>query len=185
MSVSANESNTNELNIRISEGRNGKNFVEKITIAKKDIGKDFRIDGDTVFVSGMKHFENPVPYKFIRARVFAGWLQYPMEKYKDSTYFLRDLKIHDQGGMAEVNANGVDYTVELTQLVYGKIIKIMKIAIYEMPLDSVQINSRSISYAWATPEAKRLGINLRKIVSGWTFIEPGYVNNTTLKREKK
>ncbi len=159
------------ISLEITQGRNGKHFVEKIVLPKDVFSSEnINIDGDTLFVKGMNHFEHPEPYRFIKARMFSGWLQYPVKQFKDSTYFQRDLQLHDQGGMAELDIEGVDYTVELTQLVYGKKIKLMKIAIYDIPLDSVGINSKSISYAWTSPEAKRLGINLRKIVSGWTLI---------------
>jgi len=115
--------------------------------------------------------------------MFSGWIQYPMSEFSDSIYANRDLVIHDQGGMAELQLNGVDYTVELTQLQFAKTIHIMKLAVYDMPIDSVGINSKSISYTWTTPEAKRLGINLRKVISGWTFIEPGYVNSNNLNKK--
>jgi len=45
------------------------------------------------------------------------------------------------------------------------------LAIYDLPLAEVDINSKAISYTWANPEATRIGINLRKIISGWTLIE--------------
>jgi hypothetical protein len=61
----------------------------------------------------------------------------------------------------------------------------MKLAIYDMPMDSVQINSHAISYTWLNPEAKRTGINLRKVISGWTLKEPGYVNSDNTKFDKK
>ncbi len=60
----------------------------------------------------------------------------------------------------------------------------MKLAIYQEPLDSINYHSRSIAYTWANPEAKRIGMNLRKISSGWTLIEPGYLNSDNLKSKK-
>ncbi len=178
--------NKDGFQMEITEGRNGKKFVEKIILpADAFSSEQVKIDEDTLYVKGMNHFDHlSKPYRFVRVRQFSGWLQYPMEKYKDSTYFQRNLQLHDQGGMAELDIEGVDYTVELTQLIYGKKIKLMKIAIYDMPLDSVGINSKSISYAWTSPEATRLGINLRKIVSGWTLIEPDYVNSNTMKKKE-
>ena len=177
------------LEVIIREGRNGKRFVEKLTFSKKEIknSKNFTVLGDTLFVKGQAPFVHKQPYKLIRSRYFNGWLQYPLQQFKDSTYIKRNLQIHDQGGMAQLNAEGVNYTVELTQLIYGKQINLMKIAVYNIPMDSVTINSKSISYAWASPNAKRLGINLRNIVTGWTLIEPHYINSNTIakKSEKK
>ncbi len=179
LSISENENDS--LYISISKGRNGKNFVEKISVAKVSL----RIDVDTLFVSGLNHFENKNSYKFIRARTFSGWLEYPMKQYKDSVYRQGNLEIHDQGGMAEIDIEGVRYTAELTQLVYGKRLAIMKLAIYDMPMDSVGINSRSICYTWVNPKAKRIGINLRKMITGWTLIEPGFQNQNTWRKEKQ
>ena len=144
--------------------------------------KSIEISGDTIRITGLDIYpeQKEAPYELIKCRFFSGWLQYPNPENEEDVYWLRDLEIHDQGGMAELDINGVDYTVELTQLVYGHAIKLMKIAIYDMPLTEVGINSRSISYAWTSPEAKRLGINLRKIVSGWTLIEPGFINSNTM-----
>lgn len=145
------------------------------------------IKGDTLKFNGLGVFptKDEVPYTFVRCRYFSGWLQCPYPDDPDSLYSQRDLQIHDQGGMVELDFEGIDYTAELTQLVYGHKIKIMKLAIYDMPLAEVGINSKSISYTWSNPEAKRLGINLRKIISGWTLIEEGYVNSNNLNKKKE
>ena len=94
--------------------------------------------------------------------------------------------MHDQGDRIQLqfpDGSLGEYTVELTQLVYGKKIAIMKLAVYDLPASKLEINSRSISYTWTNPEAKRIGINLRKIVSGWTLIEPGYLNSNNMRKE--
>ena len=183
--LSISEHGKDSVQIEIREGRNGKNFIEKLQLSMNDSKKSIRIDADTLFVSGIDHFENVASYRFIRTRTFSGWLEYPMQQYKDSIYRVGNLEIHDQGGMAEIDIEGVQYTAELTQLVYGKRLSIMKLAVYDMPLDSVEINSRSISYTWVNPEAKRIGINLRKMITGWTLIEPGFQNQNTWRKEKK
>ena len=123
----------------------------------------------------------------MKCRFFSGWIQYPLPDIPDSTFMMRNLKIHDQGGMQQLflaDGTPIDYTIELTQLVYGKRISIMKLAIYDMPKDSVDYNSRSISYTWTNPEAKRIGVNLRKIGSGLTLIEPNYMNSNNTKFKK-
>lgn len=121
------------------------------------------------------------PYVLLPCRYFSGWIQYPPKfNEPDELYSLRDLEIHDQGGYVELDIEGVDYTAELTQLVYAKRLRIMKLAIYDMPLKDVEINSKAICYTWVNPEAKRIGINIRKVISGWTLIEPDYVNSNNL-----
>jgi len=115
---------------------------------------------------------------FRPCRYFSGWIQYPPDiNEPEELYSLRNLEIHDQGGYVELDVDGVDYTVELTQLIYADTLRIMKLAVYDMPLAEVDINSRSICYTWTQPDAKRLGINIRKVLSGWTLIEPGYVSS--------
>jgi hypothetical protein len=144
---------------------------------------EIKMKGDTLWLNHPDLVEsNKVPYRFVKCRFFTGWLQYPLPNKPDSTHFQNNLMMHDQGGMAELKYPNAKYTVELTQLVYGQKIKLMKIAIYEMPLDSIGINSHSASYAWTSPETKRLGINLRRIVSGWTLVEKGYLNRNTLNK---
>ncbi len=174
-----------DVTIELREGRNGKTSVEHIVLAEADLKEHVKKDGDTIYISNLKHFKNKTPYKFIKTRMFSGWIEVPLKQYGDSIYRKSNLEIHDQGGMAEIDIDGTPYTAELTQLLFGKKLRIMKLAIYDMPMDSVGINSRSISYTWSNPESKRLGINLRKVVSGWTFIEPGYVNSDNTKFEKK
>ncbi|TAE32240.1 MAG: hypothetical protein EAZ91_05055 [Cytophagales bacterium] len=145
-----------------------------------------RLHGDTLWVNHPDLVQiNGGPaqaYRLLRCRLFTGWLQYPLPSKPDSTYFQNNLTMHDQGGMVTLNIPGAKYTAELTQLVYGQKIKLMKLAIYEMPMDSVDINSYSTSYTWTSPETKRIGINLRRIVSGWTLVEKGYLNRNTLNR---
>ncbi len=129
---------------------------------------------------------NGEPYKLIKCRQFSGWIQYPIPEIPDSTFFMSDQQIHDQGGLLQLQLSDgtkVDYTVELTQLVYGKRISLMKLAIYDMPPEEVDWNSKSISYTWTSPEAKRIGINLRKVVSGWTLIEPEFLNANNMDKK--
>lgn len=186
LSLDIMEDENGHLKAEVREGRNGKNAVETISFPDDILTQeDLSLIGDTLYLSGMNHFENKDPYKFIRTRKFSGWIEMPMQQYPDSIHRKSNLEIHDQGGMAEINLEGVQYTAELTQLLFGQKLAIMKLAIYDMPLDSVQINSRSISYTWLNPEAKRTGINLRKVTSGWTFIEPGFVNSDNTKFDKK
>ena len=52
----------------------------------------------------------------------------------------------------------------------------MKLAIYHSPDSKPNIHSKAIAYTWADPLAKRLGVNIRTILSGWTLIEANYLN---------
>lgn len=157
---------------------------------KAKIGEaTWELTGDTLSIQGSQKglFAHPDPYRMLRCRFFSGWIEYPLAEFPDSTYRMGNLRIHDQGGIVSlVLANGVemDYSAELTQLVYGKQLSIMKLAIYHEPLSGIHFNSRSIAYTWTNPQDKRIGINIRSVSSGWTFIEPGMVNSNTMRAKK-
>ncbi len=114
------------------------------------------------------------PYRLLKCRFFRGWIQYPMEHIQpDSVYFYSGLILHDQGGKVQLHlpdGTAGEYTAELTQLVHSRRTPIMKLAIYAEPAERIHWNSRAVAYAWADPAARRIGINIRKVVSGWTLI---------------
>lgn len=133
---------------------------------------------------GINSAPTNTPYVLQKCRYFSGWIQYPPElKDPDTLYSLRDLEMHDQGGMVALDVEGIDYTAELTQLVYAHSIEIMKLAIYDLPMKEVDINSKAIAYTWCNPDATRIGINIRKAISGWTLIEPNYKNSNNLNKK--
>lgn len=147
-------------------------------------------DGEIEFSNAQLHLSPALlqldgtnsPYSLRTCRYFSGWIQYPPDvNIPDELFSLRDLIIHDQGGLAEIEIDEQIYTVELTQLVFAHTIFIMKLAIYKESTAELGINSKAISYTWTNPEATRIGINLRHIISGWTLIEPGFINSNNLK----
>ena len=122
-------------------------------------------------------------YCLLRCRYFAGWIEAPIPGKEEEMHRQGNLQIHDQGGLIKLldsSSNPSGNSVELTQLVYGKQIAIMKLAIYQEEHSGISYNSKAISYTWTNPEAKRIGINLRFISSGWTLIEPGFINSDRL-----
>jgi len=129
-------------------------------------------------------YQHADPFICNKGRLFTGWIQYPPDVSKpDDLIDLRTLEIHDQGGLAEVKDNGIKYTVELVQLEYAHTIEILKLAIYDCAIEDLEITRKAISYTWVNPEATRVGINLRKILTGWTLIEDDYINSTNLNKE--
>lgn len=180
--ISPAEDRVDQVLIKVSEGRNGSNYLgtEMLQIDQLSIEDDaLVIKKCTLFT------ENDLPYRFLQCRYFSGWIQYPDPQGKEPDFFQRDLVMHDQGAMVGLEVEGVDYTIELTQLVFAHTLPIMKLAIYDLPLEEVGINSKAISYTWTSPESKRLGINLRKILSGWTFIEENFISSNNTQFEKK
>ena len=188
-----------ELKISIYEGRNNEKHLSEHYVFLDD--PKTQIDSNRIATSeGELTLENDVlgvngfgididgmieSYQLMRCRYFSGWIEYPNPEDDTDVYRIGNLSLHDQGGAIQLDLEGIEYTVELTQLVFAHTIKIMKLAIYDLPMSQLEINSKAISYTWTTPEAKRLGINLRKIISGWTFIEEGMVNSDTMKEGEK
>jgi len=124
-------------------------------------------------------------HQLLTCRFFSGWITLALSDDPEDTYRMGDLRTHDQGGIIQLkmeDGSPTDYSAEITQLVYGKTISIMKLAIYKEDFAGIDYNSRSISYTWTNPEAKRIGINLRTISSGWTLIEPGYLSSNNLNK---
>ena len=128
---------------------------------------------------------NRQPYRLLRARPFRGWIEVPEggpydpEVGPDTVYRrTASLRLHDQGGLAETaDAHGQVQTVELTQLVYARSLRILKLAVYAVPAREVTYDSHAVAYTWTEPDARRIGINLRDVVSGWTLDAPGLANS--------
>lgn len=119
-------------------------------------------------------FVNPgAPYRLQRCRPFDGWIEVPRAAGSEEMHRFPRLRLHDQGGLVA----GGGYTVELTQLVYAHRLRIMKLAVYDCAPGEVDFNRRAVSYAWAEPEARRLGLNLRYLSSGWTLAGAGIWNS--------
>jgi hypothetical protein len=117
-------------------------------------------EGNSVF----GHQEG-VPAKSKRCRFFTGWAAVEREGTEewDSR---RDMRIHDQGGRATLKSGDKEYEIELAQLVYQNTkVAVLKLAVYEEGSDT------SLAYCWANPEAKRVGINLRWLQTGFTLEE--------------
>lgn len=150
--------------------------------SSKDSSVSIISDGTSITINGLGVYaeQKTQPYHLLKCRFFSGFIEYPIPDSLETVHRLGNLEIHDQGGMVELDYEGIDYTIELTQLVFAHKIKLMKIAIYDLPLDKVEINSKAISYAWTSPDSTRLGINIRKLISGWTFIEEGFLSSNNM-----
>ena len=139
-------------------------FLTKDEIWINDQAKDDR--GNYVFGN-----KAGVHHKLKKARMFEGWTatlkdgstavseqDAPAEAYDGQ----RNLPIHDQGGRVKINEK---YSAELAQLTYKNGTKVLKLGIVD------NASGRTISYTWASPEAERIGINLRWAQAGFTLIK--------------
>jgi hypothetical protein len=112
--------------------------------------------------------EDKVHHKLKRCRFYKGWILLEKAGLKDEYHAMRNLSWHDQGKRQRLyleDGKASKYEVELAAVVYGKDLEVLKIAVYEVGI------SKAIAYAWATPGAKNIGINMRWIQAGLTLIQ--------------
>ena len=95
----------------------------------------------SVVASGV--WANPEPYRLLRARRFRGWVEVPAEgeapPFGTGTAYHRvaGLALHDQGGVVEVEGRGGPLAIELSRLLYGRSLEVLKLAVYEVPAAEV------------------------------------------------
>ena len=152
-------------------------FVDEVwTIQNTDRTIEIAKNRLKILDSGYFSNAEKVAFKMNRCRFFTGWIEIPDPENAEKIYRFPNLRLHDQGDSVQLvmpDGSLGKYTVELTQLVFGHTIFIMKLAVYELPKTDLEINSHSIAYTWTNPEAERIGINLRYIISGWTLENTG------------
>ena len=85
---------------------------------------------------------------------------------EDNTLWVRvaDLSWSSGGTRVPVVVDGVDtgYEIELAEVVYGKKVPVLKLAVYH------QDTERALAYTWSAPGSQRIGINLRWLQAGLT-----------------
>jgi len=125
--------------------------------------RDEAEDEDGNYVFGHK---GKIPHKLKRSVYYSAWMvvQNPL---KQNEYFtMRNLRLHNQGDkMRFVTEKGelTKYWLELSEVVYGKDLHVLKLAIYE------DGKPDAIAYTWGNTNAKRLGINMRTLQAGITL----------------
>jgi CpeT/CpcT family (DUF1001) len=112
--------------------------------------------------------EDKVHHKLKRCHFYKGWLLLEKAGLKDEYHSMRNLIWHDQGKRQRLfleDGKPTKYEVELAAVVYGKGLEVLKIAVYEVGV------SKAIMYAWASPGAKNIGLNLRWLQAGLTLLD--------------
>jgi hypothetical protein len=106
--------------------------------------------------------EPDAPVQYRRATAFTCWLAVPRQPPQEGWFYARDLAIHDQGGEVWIT------TDETTPRTYGFRMRNVRwptgqntdaLTLYVHD----QRGAPAISYAWASPDATRIGINLRTL----------------------
>jgi hypothetical protein len=133
--------------------------------------RDEATDQDGNYVFGHK---GKIPHKLKRCRFFTGFAvvqknpQAADSAAREQYHTMRNIRLHDQGERLRIvgeSGEQTKYTIELSQVLYGKGLPVIKLAVYE------DGNTKAVAYTWANPDAKRLGINLRYMQTGFTLVE--------------
>ena len=111
-----------------------------------------------------------------QARPATCWAAIPKDTKKPdgSTdwFFVRDLALHDQGGRAAAGGGDTGarpLILRMRNVVWAQGPNRPSLVLYVHTPDDPE---RAVSYSWADPEAKRIGINLRWMQASCTINEP-------------
>lgn len=135
------------------------------------IGADIALSADQLWMTETARYANggdafpnepDIPVQYRRATAFTCWLAVPRQAPQRGWFHARNLAIHDQGGEAWVT------TDETTPRTYGFRMRNVRwptgqnadaLTLYVHD----QRGAPAISYVWASPDATRIGINLRTL----------------------
>ncbi len=104
-----------------------------------------------------------------RARAFACWAAIP--KAGGGWWGRRDIPLHDQGGMARLETDEPlpqRFDLKLRNVVWPSGPNRPSLVLYVHEPG----NPRALAYAWANPEATRVGLNLRTVQASCTLAAP-------------
>jgi len=108
-----------------------------------------------------------------RVSRYQGWVALQRQRFDsaadvDDFLLMRGLSLHDEGYIVPITDQGepTGYAIELARLTYQNTnTAILKLGIID------EASGKTLSYAWATPGADRIGINLRWIQTGMTRLK--------------
>ena len=150
---------------RVESRRTGKTIIidDDLVLTRDEIWIGDRAeDSDGNWVFGNKL---GIPHKLKRSNNFSCWAAIKPEGADDWDPAIRGLVLHNQGGRAALSTSGdepLTYRLELEQRVYSgeRSVDVLKIAIYR------EGTEQSLAYAWAEPESRSIGMNLRWFQAG-------------------
>jgi CpeT/CpcT family (DUF1001) len=148
--------------------RSGKTIyiTDSLLLTKDELWiRDEAQDAEGNYVFGHK---GKIHHKLKRCHFYTGWILLQKAGFDNEYIQYRNQTWHDQGKRVRLiseDGKATKYEVELAAVVYGKDLEVLKIAIYEVGV------SKAIAYAWATPGAKNIGINMRWIQAGLKLVQ--------------
>ncbi len=148
--------------------RSGKEIyiTDSLRLSQDEIWiRDEAYDADGNYIFGNKA---GIHHKLKRCRYFNGWIAVEKEPKSNDYYLMRNIRLHDQGHkirLMDKDGAATPYFVELSEVKHRSGIEVLKLAVYE------EGNKKSLCYVWTNVEAKRIGINMRTITSGFVLEE--------------
>ena len=154
-------------------------YVSKRNGERIFITDNLRLTDDEIWIrdeafdaNGNRIFGNKsgIHHKNRKVRYFTGWggvkINGPMAKIDDEDWhFIRDIRIHNEGQLIEITdavGQPTGWSIQLAQLTYqDSQTKVVKLGL-------VDSSGYTVAYSWASPDANRIGINLRWAQIGLT-----------------
>jgi len=150
---------------RVKSERSGKTLIIDDDLQLSDTGlwvRDSAVDEDGNYVYGHK---GNIHHKNLRARMFSCWVS--PQKADGGYGFYNNLTLHDQGGRIWVD--GEDHErmgLKMRNVVWPTGRNRNSLVLYAYRGDDEET---AISYAWTSPDADRIAINLRWIQASCTL----------------
>lgn len=153
------------------------NFISKRSGKRVFITDSLQLTKDEIWIRDEAYDENggyvfghkgKIHHKLKRCNFYKGWILLEKAGFSGEYHQYRNQVWHDQGKRVRLfteDGKATKYEVELANVVYGKDLEVLKIALYEVGI------SKAIMYGWASPGAKNIGINLRWLQAGLTLIK--------------
>ncbi|MEN9599374.1 MAG: hypothetical protein RL596_1693 [Bacteroidota bacterium] len=150
------------------------NFISKRSGKKIYITDSLQLTPNEIWIRDEAYDENggyvfghkgKIPHKLKRCTFYKGWILLQKAGFENEYHQFRNQIWHDQGKRIRLlteDGKSTKYEIELAAVIYGKELEVLKIALYEVGV------SKAITYSWASPGTKNIGINLRWLQAGLT-----------------
>ncbi len=118
--------------------------------------RDEAADEDGNYVFGHK---GKIPHQLKRVSYYTGWAA-AIPSGETEMKAIRNLRFHNQGDRQSIlfpDGQPTGYDVRLAQLIYGKDLEILQVAVFRTGQEKV------MEYIWSDPNSKRMGINIKGV----------------------
>lgn len=136
---------------------------------KGEVGPALLLSAQDFWMAGPDQAGKPgISHRLRKARPFTCWMAIRTGDGPRDWQMRRDLTLHDQGGMVWFKTEGPEpreFGFKIRNVVWPSGPQEDSLALYVHERG----NDRALSYAWADPQAKRIGINLRQVQGSCTL----------------